>query len=383
MKRWVLSVLGMVAAVGAFGQKLELEEKTFDFGTIDNLKTVSHKLFFRNAGDKPLTVSVKASCGCTIGKLAKELLMPDERSYVEVEFNPRGRSGKNRKSITFTTNEPGRNTSTVMFTANIEPLWVVNPRRIEMEWDLESGSLTPGEQEFTLTNAAPKPLYLDGLTCHHKDIAVSGPEGPRELAPGEKVTFRAGLRDGVVPSRNISAGALWRLRYDGESTTEAMNVMVTIKPLWKTPRRVEFAYHEDKGRYLPETQPLTVENVSEVELTLKSVSSRNQKLLVKGGDACLLKPGEAKQIELSVDPEFRSTRPLWAHVEMVFERNGRTATHLVSVYLRAVPRTPSARPVVRPPVPRQVKRRPNVAVPGRPGTVAPPPPPLPPAGPGR
>ncbi|MGB1242228.1 MAG: DUF1573 domain-containing protein [Chitinophagales bacterium] len=78
---------------------------THDFGTIEEGDKVSHVFTFTNSGDEPLIISdVKSSCGCTSKEWPKEPVAPGAESQITVEFNSKGKPGKQTKSITVNAN---------------------------------------------------------------------------------------------------------------------------------------------------------------------------------------------------------------------------------------------------------------------------------------
>lgn len=60
---------------------------------------------FVNTGDEPLTVlSARASCGCTQPSYPREAVAPGDTAAISVAYNPAGRPGRFRKTVTIETN---------------------------------------------------------------------------------------------------------------------------------------------------------------------------------------------------------------------------------------------------------------------------------------
>ncbi len=98
------------------GPMMKFEKKHHDFGDI-SLKggKVTYEFSFINDGTEPLIISkAKGSCGCTVPKVPKHPVMPGESETVKVVFNPKGKSGTIRKSVTLTHNSgvPGESAET-------------------------------------------------------------------------------------------------------------------------------------------------------------------------------------------------------------------------------------------------------------------------------
>jgi len=85
--------------------KIEFAESAFDFGTLKEGEKVSHVFKFKNTGDKPLTISnATGSCGCTVPQYPKEAIMPNAEGEIKVEFDSKGKEGKQSKTVTLTAN---------------------------------------------------------------------------------------------------------------------------------------------------------------------------------------------------------------------------------------------------------------------------------------
>ena len=111
MKRQLITFIFLLFASFTFAQEeeikttFEFEESTFDFGVIDAGEKVSHVYKFTNTGDNPLLIkNAKGSCGCTVPKWPKEPIMPGETGEILVEYNSKGKKGKETKRVTLTAN---------------------------------------------------------------------------------------------------------------------------------------------------------------------------------------------------------------------------------------------------------------------------------------
>lgn len=88
------------------GPRLEMEQNSFNFGTIAAGKRVNHVFKFVNSGDSPLLLAnVHATCGCTVAKAwNKDPIMPGEGGEIIVEFDSSNRTGHQDKSIYIVSN---------------------------------------------------------------------------------------------------------------------------------------------------------------------------------------------------------------------------------------------------------------------------------------
>lgn len=80
-------------------------ETSFDFGEVQDGEKVSHVYEFTNTGNEPLVISnAKGSCGCTVPNWPKNPIPPGEKGEIHVEFNSKGKTGKQTKRVTITAN---------------------------------------------------------------------------------------------------------------------------------------------------------------------------------------------------------------------------------------------------------------------------------------
>jgi hypothetical protein len=100
--------------------RILFEELTYEFGKIKQGDIVKHTFNFKNDSDEPLVVSnAAASCGCTVPEWPKEPVKPGESGKIEVQFNSKGKSGVQNKTIIITANTLP-NTTTIVLKGEIE-----------------------------------------------------------------------------------------------------------------------------------------------------------------------------------------------------------------------------------------------------------------------
>ncbi len=112
MKNYSLAILLLFFVLTSFSQKpnISFEESEHNFGDIEEKGgKVSHKFMFTNNGKNPLRIlSVKPSCGCTTPDWTKDEIKPGNQGYIIAEYNPKGRPGVFRKSLSIVTNDNQR-----------------------------------------------------------------------------------------------------------------------------------------------------------------------------------------------------------------------------------------------------------------------------------
>ena len=85
--------------------EIEIDQDYFDFGEIDQDKSIRIDFKLKNIGNAPLLISsVKGSCGCTVPDWPKEVIKPGTETNIKVTFNSGKRQGKQKKTVTLVTN---------------------------------------------------------------------------------------------------------------------------------------------------------------------------------------------------------------------------------------------------------------------------------------
>ena len=84
--------------------KIEFDQYTIDYGTIEKGSNGVRAFTFKNTGTAPLIIStVKSSCGCTIHKKPEKPIMPGKKGEIEVKYDT-NRVNPIRKTVTVTSN---------------------------------------------------------------------------------------------------------------------------------------------------------------------------------------------------------------------------------------------------------------------------------------
>ncbi|CAM1339757.1 DUF1573 domain-containing protein [Tenacibaculum aestuarii] len=90
--------------------EISFDKEEFDFGTVKEGEVVETTFVVTNTGKSDLVIThAQASCGCTVPEWTKDPIAPGETGDIKVSFNTSGRTNKQSKSVTLTTNtEKGR-----------------------------------------------------------------------------------------------------------------------------------------------------------------------------------------------------------------------------------------------------------------------------------
>ncbi len=84
---------------------IKYDDASYDFGVADEGTVVKHVYKFTNTGDEPLVISnARGSCGCTVPTWPKQPIPPGGKGEINVEFNTKGKPGRQSKQVTVTAN---------------------------------------------------------------------------------------------------------------------------------------------------------------------------------------------------------------------------------------------------------------------------------------
>ena len=94
---------------------ISFEHTAHDFGRVESGPTYTATYKYKNTGNANLFISsADASCGCTVATWSKEAIKPGESGDITVNFDSKGRTGEQLKTVTVTTNtEPNKNVLTL------------------------------------------------------------------------------------------------------------------------------------------------------------------------------------------------------------------------------------------------------------------------------
>ena len=189
----ILAVCLLLPVVDVQSQTLTIDEPTFDFGEINDINLVYKTVTLTNTGDAELEIKrVKGTCGCTTGKLEKEMLEPGESTSLTIQFLPATYDGLISKAIKIASNDPDSKISTITFTATVWPFLQVTPKIIELEFDAEAGVYTGTTRVVELRNMGVKALKLK--TIDQKGMALDI-EGEMDVVfePGDARNYTIGI----------------------------------------------------------------------------------------------------------------------------------------------------------------------------------------------
>jgi len=154
---------------------MTFDNRTFDYGYIEEGTVINHTFKFKNTGTTPINIlNADVSCGCTFPTYSFMPINPGETSEIGARFDSKGKLGKTKSSITLLTD--GRPAKQELFLTGT----VIPPKKKEEKKEKEEVSKKEQKEdskendtETAENKAKPKP---DSLNFR--------PRGPRKLPQG-------------------------------------------------------------------------------------------------------------------------------------------------------------------------------------------------------
>jgi hypothetical protein len=100
---------------------ITFEKYEHNFGKVKEGEKVSHVFKFTNTGANDLIISdARGSCGCTVPQWPKEPIKPGATGEIKVEYDSKGKSGVQKKTVSITANT-NPNITTLNITTEVIP----------------------------------------------------------------------------------------------------------------------------------------------------------------------------------------------------------------------------------------------------------------------
>jgi hypothetical protein len=160
--------------------QFKLEEKEYDFGVVnENGGLLVHEFMIKNVGEVPLMLlDIQPECGCTRTEYTSQPIAPGAVGTIKAVYNPAGRPGVFRKSITVFTNSAEKKTQ-VFLKGNVAPA------RYEFgsTYTFQYGFLAINNNtfEFKVTNTQSDSTYLRMYNLSNKTIKITRIETPTNV----------------------------------------------------------------------------------------------------------------------------------------------------------------------------------------------------------
>jgi hypothetical protein len=179
------------AAAGS-APSIVFDELEHDFGILKQQQSVKYIFKFRNEGGELLVIeNVKASCGCTGTLLSSKEIQPGEEGEIEVTFKSAMSSGKKKKSITITSNDPAQPVKLYIMANIVVPL-EIKPKQIY--WVADKGE--PSRRMVELAHQPDLDINIVDLKLTSDAFTASATPKAGGENPGYDIEIRF---DGSLP----------------------------------------------------------------------------------------------------------------------------------------------------------------------------------------
>jgi hypothetical protein len=287
---------------------IEVETNHYDMGIIPNDKSAEGSVMIHNRGKSPLHITkVNTQCGCTKGKMSKEIIPPGESAPLEVTVDPfRIPQFNSTKTLTLFTNDPDDPTVKIDVTAKVNPELIVDPEKIHL------GTIQKGEevsQTVRLIQNTDQPLSIKSLKLVGQ--AEYYETDFKEVAPAEWAN--PDRREYLITAKVLPVAPAGKLRANIMLETEFPRL-----PRFTIPMELEV-----KGLYTIEPQVITLRSVQpgqtiedvltingDVPFEVTAINSSNEFLTVsshEGGTPNSV----AFNLAVAQEPDQRWQRDTW------------------------------------------------------------------------
>lgn len=164
-----------------------IEPESFDFGTVDRGVWLKHKFKVTNTGKSVLLLHrAYATCGCTVPKLAKSQLAPEESTDLDVSVDTSMKQNRITKSVLVTSNDPSKPLIKIDLNMNVvDPHQAMSDEgKVKIFTDAQCASCHVARGKGLLG----RDLYnADCAMCHGPK--AEGAIGPTLVGPYEESSF--------------------------------------------------------------------------------------------------------------------------------------------------------------------------------------------------
>lgn len=274
---------------------------------------------FVNTGDEPLTVlSARASCGCTQPSYPRESIAPGDTAAISVAYDPAGRPGRFRKTVTIDTNTPGgKSRLTIMGVV------IGGAESVAGRYPVDKGVLQLRNPEVIFGQVKRphlKTVFAEAYNRTSDSLPMSVVAKPRYVdinfepkvaAPGEQVSIICYLRSneaglyGLVEDSIVVAAGKERIAIPMSAVVVEDFSRMTSADIAKAPVAQLGSDNIDFGTISREagtvSRTVQLDNSGKSTLEVRRVYSSNPCVDIKV-DRTSVKKGKSADITLTVDP---------------------------------------------------------------------------------
>jgi hypothetical protein len=302
---------------------LSIPDNHHDFGRImEDGGKVSYRFVFENSGNESLAITnIRTTCGCTAPSWSTETVSAGKKGYIDVEFDPKGRTGPFHKTLQVQSTATNANmfltiSGNVLPAIKIEELkyslgdLLIKSNHVNLGY-LYKGST--GIQNLTIANAADEPIKIDFREVPEHIVITSIPE---ILQPGEFGQIEVQYCTEKTDEWDVVIDYLPVFLNDGEVLDKQLTITANIREDFRqfTPEQLQLS---PVASYTPEIIQLDTLDSSEPRICEFTLTNKGKSDLIiralKPSCGCTaakpekstLNPGESTQIEAVFDSTGR------------------------------------------------------------------------------
>ncbi len=178
----VVLAVSMSAATASAQQWAEkmFAQRSHDFGNVPRAAKVEFPFVLTNLYNQDVHIaSVHASCGCTLPRIVKDTLKPNEQGTVVAEFNTRAFTGQHGARVTVTIDRPKYATVVLDVKGYIRTDIVLDPSQVNL------GSVAEGDtadKKIRIDHAGRSDWKITGVTANSPYLSASVKELSRSAS---------------------------------------------------------------------------------------------------------------------------------------------------------------------------------------------------------
>ena len=216
MIRWICFITAaglLMAGTAVRAQTLTLERAVVDFGLVYDNESIAATVKITNTGNAQLKIDkVNTTCGCTVGRLQKRQLEPNESTVV----------------VTFVTNAPVQANHTVTVKAQVIPLWELDPTKLQFVFRTKAAGFKQESLFFRIINNSEEELTVLSVDSREPNIRIENNK-PVIISPGETQQYTATARDGWEPDSRTSSKVMIVGRIDDKEQVKKLGLRVKLE----------------------------------------------------------------------------------------------------------------------------------------------------------
>jgi len=183
---------------------VQVDNETFDFGTMDVHATGSHEFVLRNVGDAPLELNQgSTSCKCTLSELAANTVVPPGgETKVKLTWTAKEFAGPFQQTATILTNDPSRSRVVLTVSGRISVAARAVPGELVFS-RITAGELARGSVQ--LFGYRPEPLEIQDFRWEDQASAKFF-DARLTTLPADQVKQEDGATSGQLLEITVKSG---------------------------------------------------------------------------------------------------------------------------------------------------------------------------------